>query len=723
MRCALGEVKDKNPRSRLSAALNIQIVQVQPDAARPGVPVIAVGPRPLAARQLPAGLTGGSGFVGRQAELAELSALMDQTRADGTAAISAVSGTAGVGKTALAVHWAQQVAAEFPDGQFYLDLRGFGPSRAPVEPAESVSALLHALGGSPEKIPGNPDARARLYRSLLNGKRVLLVLDNASSEEQVLPLLPAEPGSLAIVTSRDRLAGLADVGARMIALEVLTELQASALMAASLGPERLAAEPAAVAELTRLCAGLPLAVAIATAEVRSRPEFALAILAAELRDTAGRLTAADAADLAPGVRAVLAWSRANLTPAAAEMFRLLGLHQGPDITAPAAASLADTSLSQARDLVSELTGRQLLTEPVPGRYALHDLIRSYAAEQAAAMDDAEAGRAALARVLDHYLHTAHTAALLLNPSREIDLAPAKDGIPGEHLADYREALAWFEAERHALLSAVTVAADAGFGVHAWQIAWTMTDFLNRRGFWLDLAAISRVALAAATRLGDVAGQATASRMVALTSARAGDYDQARAYLTDCLSLCRQAGNRALEARVYQTLGWVSAQEDRYFDSLSHVQQALALFRAIGNRAGEALALNNIGYCHLRLGDRRLARTFCEQAVLIQREGGSRHGEAIALDSLGEAEHQLGRHAEAIECYQRAIGLFRDLGERYGEAEVLVHLGDALVAEDRQQARDAWLQSVAILDDLRHPLASQVRRKLSSASAESRTPPA
>jgi tetratricopeptide (TPR) repeat protein len=328
------------------------------------------------------------------------------------------------------------------------------------------------------------------------------------------------------------------------------------------------------------------------------------------------------------------------------------------------------------------------------------------------MDDAPR-RAALGRVLDYYLHTAHAATLLVNPSREpIGLAPAMAGVHSEQLAGYRQAQAWFEAEQHALLSAVTVAADAGFGVHAWQIAWTVNDFLEWRGLWLDLAAINHIALTAATRSGDIAGQATASRMIAYTSARAGDYDQARATLTECLALCHQAGHRGLEARVYQTLGWLSAQEGRYFDSLGHAEEALAVFRAIGDRNGEARALNNVGYSHLRLGDRRLARMFCEQAVLIQREEGSSLGEAIALDSLGDAEHRLGRHAEALDCYQRALGLLRDLGVRSAEAEVLVHLGDAQIAAgDPEQAQEAWQQAVAILDDLRHPRAGQVRRKL------------
>jgi len=686
-------------------------VEAQPDTPGADFPARPAGSEPSVPRQLPDGLTGAERFVGRDAELAALTAQLEQARTGGTAAIS---GTAGVGKTALAVHWARQVATQFPDGQLYVNLRGADPSRAPMDPAEALTTFLHALGVAPDQIPGSPDAQAALYQGLLAGKRLLLVLDDAADEEQVRPLLPAGPGCVAIVTSRGHLAGLADVGARMLTLDVLSEPEARDLIAAGLGPERLAADPQAAAELTSLCARLPLALAIAAAQARARPRLALALLAGELRDASAGLATPEAGDPAQNVRSVLAWSQANLTPAAAEMFRLLGLHPGPEIGVPAAASLAGSSVPRARELLGELADRRLVTEPMAGRYVLHDALRAYAAEQAAAMDDPAARHAALARILDHYLHTAYAAALLVTPAREaIALAPAAANVAPERLADHREALDWFEAEQHPLLSAVAVAADAGFGVHAWQIAWTLTDFLEWRGLWLDMAAISRIALAAATRLGDVTGQAIVSRLVAYTNARAGDYDQARALLNDCLVLCRQAGRQGLEARVYQTLGWVCVQQDRYFDALGHAEESLAVFRAIGDRDGEARALNNVGYCHLLLGDRRLGRNFCEQAVLMHREEGYVHGEAIALDSLGEAEHQLGRDAVAVECYERALRLFRDLADRHAEARTLVHLGDAhSAAGDPVQARDAWQQSLAILEDLRHPNASQVRRKLS-----------
>ena len=626
--------------------------------------------------------------------------------------IPVVLGTAGVGKTALVMHWARETAAEFPDGQLYVNLRGFDPSRAPMDPDEAVIGFLEVLGTVPAQIPATPQARGALYRSLLAGQRVLLILDNANDEEQVRCLLPGLPGCLVIVTSRNKLGALAADHTRLLTLDALAEPQARELLASALGEARLAAEPAAVTELTRLCAGLPLSLAIAAAQASARPEVTLAALAAELRGFTARLDEPDAAFPTACVRAVFSWSGQNLSQPAAEMFRLLGLHRGPDITAAAAASLAGLSLSRACALLAELARGHLLTQHAPGRYAFDDLLRAYATEQAAGMSE-QAQHEALARMLEHYLHTAHAAARRLNSSREpLALDAARLGVTPEPLADYRQALAWFEAERLVLLSAVARAADAGFDAYAWQLAWAMTEFLDWRGDWIDLAAINHIAMSAATRLGSIIGQAHANRLIAHNYARTGDYDHARACLTDCLTLSRQAGDRALEARLYLTMCWVCDQERHYVDALGHAEHALALLRAAGDRAGEAAALNNVGYCHLQLGDRRRARTFCEQSVAMQRESSNQHGEAVSWGSLGEVEQHLGRHAEAAECYQRAIGLLRDLGDRYREAENLIFLGDNYyAAHDSRQARDAWKQALAILDDLRHPSADLARRRL------------
>jgi tetratricopeptide (TPR) repeat protein len=712
------------PRPRLSHEANFTgrgdllclIVEVTPDLHQLEEHVFVPAPRSGPPQQLPPSVTGGGQFAGREAELATLSALLLQGRAAGTVTVCALCGTAGVGKTALAVHWARKVAAEFPDGQLYVNLRGFDPSRAAMDPADAVTRFITALGAAPELIPASLEARLALYQSLLASKRVLLVLDNARDEEQVRALLPADPGCLALVTSRNPLAGLAGQdGFRALALEALDEAEARGLLAANLGPARLAAESDAAAELIGLCGRLPLALALAAAGARARPRLSLAELAGELRDAAGRRGPPDPGDPGGSVGLVFAWSYQNLSEAAAWMFRVLTVHPGPDVSAPAAASLAGVSALRASELLAELTRGCLLTESTAGRYAFHDLLRAYAAQQAATLDE-PARKEALARALDHYLHTAQTAALLINPSREslYGLAPARPGVTPEPLSGYRQAQAWFEAERHVLLSAVTMAAEAGFDVYAWQLPWAMTDFLDWRGDWIDWAAMNSLAMSAATRLGDATALAHASRLIAHNYTWVGDYDKARDCLAQSLALCRKVGDRALEGRIYLTLCWLSDQQQSHVDALSYADQALALFRASGDRAAEAVALNNAGYLHFELGDRRLARTFCEESLALHREAGSTHGEAVTLDSLGEIEQQLGRHAEAMHCYQRALALFRHYGDRFREAQTLIHIGDNRgVVSEPQQAEDAWRQALAILEDLRHREASGVRRRLGS----------
>jgi DNA-binding SARP family transcriptional activator/transcriptional regulator with XRE-family HTH domain len=426
---------------------------------------------PAVPRELPAAV---GYFAGRQAELAALADLLDESAGSaGMLVISAIDGTAGVGKTALAVHFAHQVADRFPDGQLYVNLRGFGPAGQPVTSAATVRGFLDALGVPAGHIPASPDAQAGLYRSVLAGRRALILLDNARDANQIRPLLPAAPGCLVLITSRSQLAGLvAAEGAHLLTLGLLNDEEASELLARRLGDERIAAEPGSVRELTRLCARLPLALAIAAARAAARTAFPLAALAAEMRSAQGRLAALDAGDPASSVRVAFSWSYQALGAAAARMFRLLGLHPGPDISARAAASLAGISLVEARRLLAELAAAHLLTEHVPGRYTCHDLLRAYAAEQVAALDDDTARRAALARAFDHYRHTAYAAAGLLNPSREpVILDRPHPGVTPEHLADDQQALAWFDAEQRVLLSATTLAAQTGFDTCPWRLPW------------------------------------------------------------------------------------------------------------------------------------------------------------------------------------------------------------------------------------------------------------
>jgi tetratricopeptide (TPR) repeat protein/transcriptional regulator with XRE-family HTH domain len=665
--------------------------------------------------QLPAAV---ADFIGRAAELEALTQIVDNAGAGGpgTVVISAIGGTAGVGKTALALCWAHQVAARFGDGQLYVNLRGFDPSGIPATAAGAIRGFLDALGVPHERIPASSEAQAGLYRSLLSGKRMLIVLDNARDEQQVRPLLPASPASLVIVTSRNQLSGLAAAdGARLLTLDVLSQGEAMQLLTARLGASRAAAEPAMVGQVAVLCACLPLALTVAAARAAARPGFPLAALASELRDTVGRLDALDAGDPAACVRAVFSWSTRQLRAETAGMFRLLGLHPGPDITVPAAASLAGTSEPEARRMLGELARGCLIAEHVPGRYAFHDLLRAYVAEQAHHTDSDTSRTAATGRVLDHYLHTAARAALMLDPAKEpVVLAPPRPGAAPRQPGVYSQALAWFEAEHQVLLAAVTLAAGSGFDAHAWQLPWAMSPFLQARGHWQEWAATLRTALAAATRLGDTAAQALSGRLLGSACVNLGDHDQARGHYASSLTLYQRLGNPLGEAKIQHNLGVLAERQGRYADALGHAEQALRLYQAIGDKPGEADALNDVGWYHGLLGDYQQARAFCQQAVTLSGQTGNRWLEGDAWDSLGYAEHHLGNLAEAAACYLRAVSTLRKAGDRFLEAETLTHLGDTRhTAGELAQARHAWQQALAILQDLQHPHADQVRAKLAS----------
>jgi DNA-binding SARP family transcriptional activator/tetratricopeptide (TPR) repeat protein len=708
-------------------ALHQQILRADPALGAPGPASPPTAPAP---RELPADVTA---FAGRAAELARLDRLLAAPAAaagagaslgpaDGAgdrpvtaAVISAVSGTAGVGKTALAVHWAHQAVERFADGQLYVNLRGYDPNRA-MPAADALAGFLRALGVPGQDIPPGEDERAARYRSLLADKRLLVVLDNASHADQVRPLLPGNPGCAVLVTSRDALAGLvARDGAARLDLDLLPLSDAVALLTELIGaPAR--ADPDATAELARRCARLPLALRVAAELAAARPGVPLTDLAADLAGQQRRLDLLDAAgDPRAAVRAVFSWSYQQLDDESARMFRLLGLHPGPDITVPAAASLAAISEAGARRMLRALARAHLIAEHLPGRYAFHDLLRAYAAEQAHAHDSQDEREAATGRVLDHYLHTAGRATLLLNPSKEpVVLAPPRPGATAGQPADYPQALAWFEQEHQVLLAAVTLAAEAGFDSHAWQLPWAMAPFLDARGRWQESAAAQRTALAAATRLGDTAAQALSGRLLANACTDLGEHDQARGHYTSSLTLYQRLGDRLGQAKILQALSLPAERQGRYADSLGHAEQALRLYQAMGDKANEAEALNDVGWYHGLLGDYQQARAFCRQALTVSAEVGHRWVEPYVWDTLGYAEHHLGNLAEAAACYQRALSLHREAGDRFYEAETLTHLGDAChAAGELAQAREAWQQALAILDDIQHPDAGQLRAKLAS----------
>jgi DNA-binding SARP family transcriptional activator/Tfp pilus assembly protein PilF len=660
-------------------------------------------PVPAPAAAVPAQLPADpASFAGRAPYLDQLDAL--------TAGVVAIDGTAGVGKTALAVHWAHRVRDRYPDGQLYVNLRGFDPSGQVMDPATALRGFLDALGVPAQRVPTDRDAQAALYRSQLAGKRVLILLDNARDTAQVRPLLPGTPGCLVLVTSRNQLTSLiAAHDAHPVTLDLLAPDEAHALLARRLGAARVTAEPDAAHEIIDRCARLPLALTLVAAHAALRPRADLHALAGQLRDAQQRWQTLTGDDPSTDVRTVLSWSYQALSPDAARLFRLLGLHPGPDLTAPAAASLAAHTLDQTRPLLAELTRANLIQEPTPGRYTQHDLLRAYAAELAT-HDDA---RAATHRILDHYLHTAHTAARLLDANRDpLPLSPPQPGVTAEHLTDHQQALDWFDAEQAVLVAAVDHATAQGFDSHTWQLAWTPMTFLYRRGHWQDMLTIGTAAVAATQRQGERTAEANAHRNLAYAHIRLGRPDDAHAELTRALDLYRQAGDRTGQGHVEVNLALLWERREDNAQALDHARQALRLYQSVGHRSGEAQAYNAVGWYHVMLGDHEAALAACQQALALHQDLDDRDGQANTWDSLGYAHHHLGHHAEAIDCFRQALALFRELGERFNEATILGHLADSQrAAGDLDAARDTYRLALAIFDDLGHPNAEAIRAEL------------
>lgn len=494
-------------------------------------------------------------FTGRLEQLARLDAVLAGVGDRPTAVVvSALSGTAGVGKTALALRWAHRVANRFPDGQLYVNMRGFDIDDNPMEPGEAIRCLLDALAVPPLSIPATLDAQAGLYRSLLARKRILVVLDNARDAEQVRPLLTGGPFSTVVVTSRDSLAGLvAREGANRLHVDVLSLHEAVSLLRTLIG-SRVEAEPRAAAELADLCARLPLALRVCAELAAVHPSATLSQLVSQLVEKRQRLELLDAGgDPRTGVRPAFSWSYRRLTPAATRLFRLLGLHPGPDISMAAAASLAALPLHEAHLRLRELARAHVLAEHTLGRYSFHDLLRAYATELTDDHDPDEERRAAVVRMLDHYTHTAHTAAGLLYPQRDpiaMPLAPPAPGTHPEQLIDSDEATRWFTMEQPVLLSVVRLAAKTGFDTHTWQLAWGLDTYMDLRGHWHGLTTVWHAGLSAARHLQDLAGQAIAHACLAHAETRLGHHEAGQTHLAQAIGLSAKLGDLAGQAHAH-----------------------------------------------------------------------------------------------------------------------------------------------------------------------------
>jgi DNA-binding SARP family transcriptional activator len=646
-------------------------------------------------------------FVGRESELARLDA-------SAHSGVVTVTGGAGVGKTVLAVHWAHRVAARFPDGQLYVDLRGFDPSGSVVPAADAVRGFLDALGVAAHRVPTDIDAQTALYRSALAGKRMLVLLDNARDADQVRPLLPGTPGCMVVVTSRNELPGLlATAGAYPLRVDLMSATDARRLLARRIGADRLDTEPDATEEMIAQCGRLPLALAIVAARAASRPDFALAAFAEQLRDSRSRLDAFTAGDTATDVRAVFSWSYLALSTQAARLFRLLGLHPASRIGMYAAASLAGVAPGRSRGLLAELARAHLIAEPVPDRYVLHDLLHAYATELANRHDSQDDRRAAHRRMLDHYLHTAHAAALLLHPRRQSIIGtPPPPEITTEALSDQDHAMAWFNREHSVLVAAIGQASDIGLDTYAWRIAWALTDFLDRREHWQDLASAHQAALAAAVRLADAAGQAHAHRGLGAADTQRRRYGEARVHLDRALELFSTLEDHTAQADTLLDLGFLFERQGRHADALESAHRALALLTTVERPTEKARALNNVGWYSTLLGRHEDALVSCRQALDLFKDLDDRSGQTATLDSLARAHYHLGQYQQAIDCRRLALDLCRGTGNNQLQAAILIRLGDVHnAAGDPHSAHDAWQRAVDLLDEIDHQDADTARTKL------------
>ncbi|MEU6372092.1 BTAD domain-containing putative transcriptional regulator [Streptomyces sp. NPDC046909] len=657
-------------------------------------------------------------FVGRAPELNRLRALLDDAATEGggaasTVVISTIIGPAGIGKTALAVRLAHEAADRFPDGQLYVDLRGFDPGALPTRPEDAVRGFLAALGVPAARVPEGLDAQAALFRSLAAGRRLLVLLDNARDAAQVRPLLPGTPGCLVLVTSRSRLGGLVSAdGAHPVTLGTLAPDEAREALALRIGAARVAAEPRATEEIVRLCARLPLALAVVAARAADRPTFPLETLAEQLRAAQGGLEAFRGDDPAIDVRAVFSWSYDALGPSAARMFRLLALHPGPELTVHAGAALAGEPVPRARALLRELADAHLVAERTPGRYACHDLLRTYAGELVRATESEDARRASLRRLLDHFLHTAHAAALLFDPPILVidPVAPAEPPPRPQPLADEKAALAWFSTERAVLRGALGQAADLRLDAHVWQLAWCLERFHERYGHWPEYLALQRTALAAARRLADPGALAEAHRGLGRACMLLRRHAEAEEHF-------RAAGELFGDDSPGQALillcRWeLMTRQERHREALPLLGPALPLYRLAGNRRGEAHVLVATAWGQACLGEARAALAHAHRALALFQELGIPLAEGYTWDALGHIHRQLGRPERSVNCCRRALALFREAGDLFNEACVLDRLGDALhSAGDSDEALHAWRSARDALHDFDPVWAAEAQRKI------------
>jgi tetratricopeptide (TPR) repeat protein len=740
-------------RAQVGTVMTVETVSgglhLYPSTAPTSVPASPVELLPPA--QLPHDI---AEFIGREAELAALreQAARAVGSAGGTVVISAIDGKPGIGKSALAIHLAHQLAPDFPDGQLYVNLRG--AEAQPLTALQVLEHFLRALGVPAEEIPTDLDGAVARYRTLLASRTILILLDNAADAGQVRPLLPASPTCVVLVTSRAQLTALE--GANTFTLELLSEDDAIELLGNLAGRARVDTDRDTAALIVQRCGLLPLAVRIAGARLRARPGWTLAFLASRLADERQRLSELQAGDLA--VRASFALSYHGLPSASAQLFRLVGLLDVNDLTGEVAAAMAHTSVATAEQTLERLVDAQLLESPIPGRYRFHDLLRLFARERAQEQESLPARDAAIRGALEWYLATTKRAADLLQRTRLRDedygLDADANGPESQVLTTRQDALSWLEAERPNLVAAVHHAATQTPPTVACEMAEGLHRFFDLRKHWADWQAVHVVALYAADLAPDQAHKARALVGLGLIYHQLRRFDQSVACSQLSLQICQEIGDREGESRALNILGRAYREMGRFDQAIAYLEQSLAISRDVGSRQGEGQSLNTLGAVYWELARFDEAVACLKKSLTISTEFGDRHGQGRTLTRLGGVYRELGRLDQAIACLEQALAICQEIGDPHGEAWTLYHLGrtalnrghvgDAVAsfeqsraifrqigfrygegyalrglgsafraAQDEQAARHVWQDALFLFTEIDASEAGQVQRLLAS----------
>ncbi|SFS56811.1 AfsR/SARP family transcriptional regulator [Saccharopolyspora flava] len=654
-----------------------------------------------------------AGFVGRRLEVGTLDAMLE-TREKGSSLITVLTGTAGVGKSALALTWSHRVAEEFPDGQLYASLRGFDPEHQPLTPGEALTSMLKALGVASDAIPVELDDRTALYRSLLAKRKVLVLLDNALDSDQVLPLLPGSAASLVVVTSRRRLDGLVvRSGARVLPLETLSTESAIELLDRAGVPGKSAAEPDAAAELAELCGGLPLALRIAAARLAANPARGVSDLVHELTDERNRLQALDIDDDADtSVRRAFDISYRSLPPVHAETFRMLGLIPGQTFTAHAVAALCDTDPASAQRRLRALALAHLVTEPEPDRFGMHDLLRAYARELPAATGESDVE--ALRRLLEHYLCAADHARRFLRPARdELDFSAQGDHRP--EVGSRSQALEWFDAEWPNLVAAVRAAKLAGLHDMAWPLARLQFNYLMVRCPWEDWIRVYTDGAESARAVGDPVGKVLMSAGLGVACARSGKLDEALAHYEESYRIAVQTGDSERLAMTQVNLSSALFRLRRYEEAKIHSKDALKVYRSLGDRYFVAGALNNLAMVEQVNGELEAALRHLREAEDLYREADDLETLAMVLNNCGEVSIELGNLDDGERFHHEALEVARQCGSAVRQASANLGLGDAArLRGDIAVACTRWETALSIFEAEGSPQVREVRQRLDEA---------